>query len=323
MDFTKFKNQFQKKPVTEFPHKVSKNPMVSVCIQTYNQVHYISQCLDSILMQQTNFEIEILLGEDASQDGTREICIEYAKKFPDKIRLFLHERENNIQVNKKNTGLFNSLYNLYTANGKYIAYCDGDDYWTDPMKLQQQVSFLEQNPKYVISYHKAIFVDSRGNQIDDEGYPQLSERDFSSTDLKKAIVQPIISTWCFRKVIVEIPHEFTRTIIADNFWISLLGFHGEGKYLPGIKPSHYRIHKEGIWSLINQDIKFTSKVISYNNISRHYAKRNENELARYFKRRSHNYLKMLILYYLKKPSLIKAITNSIVLVRSKLKKEII
>src|SRR5690606_4409195 len=114
------------------------NPVVSVCVQTYQHAPYIRECLDSILMQKTDFPFEILLGEDESSDGTREICIEYAEKFPDKIKLFLHRRENNIQIFGYPTGRFNFLTNLYSSNGKYIAICEGDDYWTDSDKLQKQ-----------------------------------------------------------------------------------------------------------------------------------------------------------------------------------------
>ena len=84
---------------------------------------------------------EILVGEDASSDGTRDVCIAYAKKYPKKIKLFLHSRENNIRVYGKPTAKFNSAYNSYNAKGKYIAICEGDDFWTDPLKLQKQVDF--------------------------------------------------------------------------------------------------------------------------------------------------------------------------------------
>lgn len=305
MTFKDFKNKYQKKEIEEFPNVVTKSPLVSVCVQTFNQASFISRCIDNILNQDTSFDFEILLGEDSSTDGTREICIEYAKKYPEKIRLFLHKRENNIKVDGKPTGLFNSLHNLYIANGKYLAYCDGDDYWHDKTKLQKQVNFLENNPEYVISYHKAIFINSDGHQIDDQGYPKLSQRDFSSKELKEAIVQPIISTWCFKKVITNIPDEFTGTIISDNFWISLLGFHGKGKYLSNIKPSRYRIHRKGIWSLLSKDSKNTSKMISYGNMSMYYKARKEFELAYYYKKRSWNHLKMLVFFYIKKMQILK------------------
>ncbi len=137
----------------QYRHNVPDNPLVSVCVQTYQHAKYIEQCLDGILMQKTSFPFEVLLGEDESTDGTREICIEYAKKHPDKIRLILHRRENVIKIGGQPTGRFNLLYNLKEARGKYIALCEGDDYWTDPYKLQKQVDFLEGNEEYIACAH--------------------------------------------------------------------------------------------------------------------------------------------------------------------------
>ena len=143
----------EKVTVNQISHSVSNTPKVSVCIQTYQHADYISQCLDGVLMQQTNFQIEILLGEDESTDGTREICLKYAQNYPDKIRLFLHSRENNIKINGQPTGRFNLLYNLNQVKGEYIAMCEGDDFWTDPQKLQKQVDFLDENEEYAICHH--------------------------------------------------------------------------------------------------------------------------------------------------------------------------
>ena len=151
MNYQEFSEKYEKVPVEHYPHSVPADPVVSVGIHTYQHVEYIRECLDGILMQETDFPFEILLGEDASTDGTREICIEYADKHPDKIRLFLHSRENNIHLNGAPSGRFNFMYNLLTAKGKYIAICEGDDYWTDPLKLQKQVDFLEANTEYVLT----------------------------------------------------------------------------------------------------------------------------------------------------------------------------
>lgn len=145
--------QFQKAPIVEFPNKVKSNPLVSVCVQTYQHANFIKQCLDGILMQKTDFEIEVLLGEDDSIDGTRDICIDYAQKYPEKIRLILHSRENNIKIGGAPSGRFNFIYNLTNAKGKYIALCEGDDYWTDPLKLQYQVDFLEDNKAFSLCAH--------------------------------------------------------------------------------------------------------------------------------------------------------------------------
>jgi len=126
------------------------NPLVSVTVTTYQHAAYIKDCLEGILMQKTNFPFEIIIGEDESTDGTREICIEYAEKYPDKIRLFLRNRETSqlYDENGKFVKRFNGLWTRMSARGKYIALCEGDDYWIDPYKLQKQVDFLEANPEF-------------------------------------------------------------------------------------------------------------------------------------------------------------------------------
>lgn len=124
-------------------------PLVSVSVPTYQHSRYISECLDGILMQQTSFPIEIIIGEDGSTDGTREICEEYAIKHQDKIRLFNRDRELSQYVDREgHVTRFNGIWNRMSARGKYIAMCEGDDYWTDPLKLQKQVDFLEKHSEY-------------------------------------------------------------------------------------------------------------------------------------------------------------------------------
>lgn len=140
--------------------------MVSVCIQTYEHAGYIEQCLDSALSQKTSFIYEIILGEDDSKDGTREICIRYAEKYPDKIRLFLRSEKDKIYIDGKKTGRYNFLENLKAAKGKYIAWLDGDDYWTDNIKLQKQVEWMEKNPDCNISYHKIYYQKQKGQLVE-------------------------------------------------------------------------------------------------------------------------------------------------------------
>jgi glycosyltransferase involved in cell wall biosynthesis len=107
---------------------------------TYNHESYIAQAIESVLMQNTNFEYKLIIGEDCSTDRTNEIVKQYTEKYPDKITAFL---------NKKNLGIKNNAKQIYTAcTAKYIALLEGDDYWTDPLKLQKQVDFLETNPEY-------------------------------------------------------------------------------------------------------------------------------------------------------------------------------
>ena len=132
-------------------------PLVSICCITYNHAQFIRKCLDGFLMQQTDFPIEILIHDDCSTDGTTEIIREYEAKYPELI-FPLYEEENQYQHGKAAEIDF---YNYRRARGKYIAYCEGDDYWTDPLKLQKQVDFMETNPEYSVCFHDCQKYDVR------------------------------------------------------------------------------------------------------------------------------------------------------------------
>ncbi len=117
------------------------------CI-TYNQKDYIRQCLDGFVMQRTNFRFEAIVHDDASTDGTAEIVREYAEKYPDIVKP-IFETENQYS---KHDGSLGRIMNANTR-GKYVAICEGDDYWTDPLKLQKQADFLDANPQCSLTYH--------------------------------------------------------------------------------------------------------------------------------------------------------------------------
>lgn len=132
-------------------------PLVSITVITYQHKLYIRQCLDGILMQKVNFSYEIIIGEDGSVDGTREICEEYAIRYPDRIRLF--NRNRNLSQYKTDEGKiirFNGIWNRMSCRGQYIAFCEGDDYWTDPLKLQKQVDILLQDSNIGLCYTKIV-----------------------------------------------------------------------------------------------------------------------------------------------------------------------
>jgi glycosyltransferase involved in cell wall biosynthesis len=115
-------------------------PLLSVCLITYNHVKYIREAIDGVLMQKVNFSWELIIADDFSTDGTREIVLNYKEKYPEFIKLILQE---------KNVGATQNWFDLLNAPAsKYIAYFEGDDYWIDPLKLQKQVDFLEQNDEY-------------------------------------------------------------------------------------------------------------------------------------------------------------------------------
>lgn len=129
--------------------KQSEELMVTIRCITYNHERYIRQCLEGFIMQKANFRFEAIVHDDASTDGTANIIREYAEKYPDIIKP-IFETEN---LYSKHDGSIARILNEHT-HGKYVAMCEGDDYWIDPLKLQKQVDFLEQNLDYVFCCHR-------------------------------------------------------------------------------------------------------------------------------------------------------------------------
>jgi len=123
-------------------------PIVSICCITYNHEPYIREAIEGFLMQKTNFPIEIIIHDDASTDNTAGIIREYEQKHPEIFKC-IYQKEN--QYSKGVRGI-TARFTFPNARGKYIALCEGDDYWTDPLKLQKQVDFLEENEDYSFTY---------------------------------------------------------------------------------------------------------------------------------------------------------------------------
>ncbi|WP_428231304.1 glycosyltransferase [Flavobacterium sp.] len=134
----------------------NSNIMVSIFILTYNQEHYIAQTIESILNQKTNFSFQLVIGEDCSSDRTRAVCEKFAGNYGNKIKL--------LPSPEKNIGLIaNYIRTIKECDGRYIAICDGDDYWIDPLKLQKQVDFLENNLDYSIVHTALKFLYPNGD----------------------------------------------------------------------------------------------------------------------------------------------------------------
>lgn len=160
-------------------------PLVSITVATYQHVNYIRECLNGILMQQVDFPIEIIIGEDGSVDGTAEICKEFANKFQDKIRLFIRDRKLSQYIDSSGQiTRFNGIWNRMSARGKYIAWCEGDDYWTDPLKLQKQVNFLESHLDYSMCFHTAILKWEK-NEYPNSIFYKVADREYSGTEIFK------------------------------------------------------------------------------------------------------------------------------------------
>ena len=155
---------------------IEGEPLVSVCVITYNHGKYIRQCLDGILMQKVNFPYEVLIHDDASPDDTADIIREYWEKYPTVIKPILREE------NQYSKGVDVSRFNFDRAKAKYIAQCEGDDYWTDDGKLQMQVDFLEEHGEYVECGHNIIVLEE-GRINEKHPASRASERIYTFSDL--------------------------------------------------------------------------------------------------------------------------------------------
>jgi glycosyltransferase involved in cell wall biosynthesis len=197
-------------------------PLVSICCVTYNHEKFIAQCLDGFVMQKTDFSFEILVHEDASTDRTAQIVKEYEAKYPHLFRC-VYQTEN--QFLKQNT-LINILMPM--ARGQYIALCEGDDYWTDPLKLQTQVKYLEQNQNVSICIHNGnieengiIVGKSRGDSF----------KVYSLKNVVKSRVLAPTASYLFRNSF-KFPSWFTKVYGGDSAFLFLLAQIGEIHYLP-------------------------------------------------------------------------------------------
>lgn len=218
-------------------------PLVSVCCITYNHEPYIAQSLDGFLMQKTSFPFEVLIHDDASTDRTADIIREYEKKFP-KIIKPIYQKEN--QYSKGNRAILASF--VYPrAKGKYIALCEGDDYWIDENKLQMQVDFLENNPEYTMCFHDAVVVNELENEVDSFSY-HVIEKDYSATELFENWVVPTASMLFKKEILCYKLADRENFIAGDIVLVEQACVYGK---VHGFKKkmSVYRIQENGLtWS---------------------------------------------------------------------------
>ena len=217
---------------------VTSEPVVSICIQTYNHGDYIDQCLSSIYAQHIDFAVEILIGDDGSNDGTTAICLEYQRKYPDITRLFIHDRKDNISIGGSASGRFNVLYNLYHARGKYLAFCEGDDYWTDDNKIQRQVNHLESHEDHLMCAHNVNIVEEQVSPVI-ELYRQSDAVSFSELANENFIYTCSIMMRNDESLISSIPTYF-HDYLLDYFLLLFCGSRGEIYFMKDIMSTYRR-----------------------------------------------------------------------------------
>jgi glycosyltransferase involved in cell wall biosynthesis len=224
-------------------------PKVSILVTTYNQEHLITEAIDSILSQQVSFPYEIVIGEDASSDRTRDIVVALGQQHRDKIRVLLRnpaeaERDRAIRL----AGKINYLTALRACRGEYIAILDGDDYFTSPHKLQRQVDFLDSHPECVICFHNVLAVYEDGSKPPETLCPPDQK---PITDIEQLLwgnFIPACSIMYRREPIVDIPDWFLTARMGDWPLNIFKAQYGKIGYLNEVMAA-YRVHEAGVWSL--------------------------------------------------------------------------
>ena len=256
-----------KKTEEEIINKWLRNiltPVVSIGCITYNHVDYIAQAIDSFLMQETNFPFEILIHDDASTDGTTEILKKYKERYPNIIRLIIQTENQYSKI-----PIISPIFVWPKAKGKYIALCEGDDFWSDTGKLQKQVDFLEKNTEYAMYAHAVKIVND--TVLKKPFYPTVkwSKKKNNFIDILNNHFIPTPSLM-FRNLLSDFPFvgETLKGLLAGDMAIELFmaskGFCYYDTEVMGI----YRNHDDGATKkVIDAEKLFTHWTVLYTTIN--------------------------------------------------------
>jgi Glycosyl transferase family 2 len=239
--------------------KTQSPPTVSVVLRTYDHAPFIAQAIESVLIQKAGFPVELVIGEDCSTDGTREIVVDYAERHPETIRAVLPER------NIGHGAIFKRA--LEATRGSLIAYLDGDDYWTSRSKLARQVDFLERNPECASCFHDVSLVYDEAGLPSGTVSPRFGEGRFTLEQILMECFVPAPAVMFRREVAVALP-----AWIFESSWIDWL-IHiraaqlGPIGYLP--EPlAAYRVHSGGMFSAMDrvsqleEDVRFFERLLA-------------------------------------------------------------
>ncbi len=239
---------------------------MKVCVRmiTYNHAKYIAQAVESVLMQETNFPYELIIGEDCSTDGTRDIVVDYQRRYPDKIRLLLAEQNLGALENARRTRA--------ASRGQYIALLEGDDYWTSPFKLQKQVDFLDTHSECALCFHATEVVYEDGSKQPHLFLPPGRKPTYQLEDLLQGNFMVTCSVMFRNGLVSEIPEWCYHLPIGDWPLNLLHAQHGEIGYLDEAL-AVYRKHGGGVYTSRSYDRRFDDVVRMYDAFSRHFEHR--------------------------------------------------
>jgi len=248
-------------------------PLVSICCITYNQARYIRDCLDGFFAQETRFPVEILIHDDASTDDTAEIIREYDRRFPGVIRP-IYQIENQYSKNVR----INAVFNFPRVKGKYIAYCEGDDFWHSVEKLQTQVEFMEVNPGLSSCFHNVLeFHEAKNtaNLMFDKPLPDVCKLE----EIATANRVPMLSVLFRAHLFPAFPEWYYRMPIGDWPLHVLNAEHGDIGYMDNVFAT-YRVHGGGVWSRLSEIDAFRTNITVAMAIDKHLGHRFSNAICK-------------------------------------------
>lgn len=223
----------------------SMKPLVSVIMITYGHEKYIEEAIRGVFLQKTNFPLELIISNDNSPDSTDEIVKNIIKSAPENISVNYIQHPENIGMHHNFTSA------LRTAQGKYIAVCEGDDYWTDENKLQKQIDFLEKNEDFTLTFHNVFIRNGETLSTDLDYEKRLSSKDvYTIDDLSKGNFIHTLSA-VFRNIKIEFPEWYFSSFLGDYPIWMWLSKKGKIKYFPE-KMGVYR-ENVGVWSGKSQE----------------------------------------------------------------------
>jgi glycosyltransferase involved in cell wall biosynthesis len=223
---------------------MTAGPRVSVSVTTYNHERYIAQALDGVLMQETDFEYDVVVGDDCSTDGTRDIVLDYAARFPERVRPVLPEQ------NLGDGGKPMFIETIRHCRGALVAMLDGDDYWTAPDKLQRQVEFLDAHPDCSMVFHDALKVDESGARPPQPYSPENTPPLLTTADLLRGNPVASPTPMIRREVMTEFPQWYLDSPWGDWPLYLMAAECGQVGYVPEVM-AVYRAHGAGAWSRVD------------------------------------------------------------------------
>ncbi|WP_151087658.1 glycosyltransferase family 2 protein [Hymenobacter baengnokdamensis] len=238
-------------------------PLVSVMMVTYNQEAYIEAALDSVLVQQVDFNYEIVVGEDYSTDQTRAILRRYEQSHADRIRVLWREKNLGVSRNWDAT--------MHQCRGTYVALLEGDDYWTNPHKLQKQVDFLEANPDFSFCFHNArVLYEGGGAPPASHQMTQEQKPEFTLFDVTGEWHIATGSVVYRRALMLELPEWIHQSVVVDLPLFAILGNKGRIGFL-NEEMSIYRVNSGGVTQTAKKEAFLLGLIRMYKNLDQHLA----------------------------------------------------